>query len=243
MRPDFPPFRAWHGSGLRRDMHSRALSFVFPLLAAIGCSSSVATSADDVDGGTDATGDSIVGETGGTCAGETTPVEGGACTHSGVRGCEGPTTCALCYVNTWAKHPTTCDCVDGRWKCGTVAIYDCFGPGPGTYSDPACKYPSVVTDGGGDGPVDTADVGDARETGDASDTGGVKCGTTTCDGAGEYCVRPCCGGADTGTPCSPPPPFCTVTSCVPGTACHGVCPSGGTGYLDATKKEIACLCG
>jgi hypothetical protein len=92
-----------------------------------------------------------------------------------------------------------------------------------------------------DAPVEGDADALATDAFDSGDAAGAKCGDKTCAPT-EYCLHPCCGGADTGTPCKPAPPYCTVTSCVAGMFCSGICPGGGGGYVDGTKKEIACVC-
>ena len=202
----------------------------------LGCSSGTSASGDGSDGGGDTAVDGIVPPADAdhaVCFDETPAVNGAACTHPGDVRCDGQNVCVPCYHDRWSFSRTSCDCIAGTWKCNVAGVYDCFLPTAGTFEDAACTKRSV-TDAG----TDASDA-DALDTGDAA---GAKCGDKTC-AASEYCVHPCCGGADTGAPCKPAPPFCTVTSCVAGSTCSGICPGGGSGFVDGAKKEIACVCG
>jgi hypothetical protein len=74
----------------------------------------------------------------------------------------------------------------------------------------------------------------------------MACGSMTC-GAGQTCVRPCCGGAPPQPgqpPCTPPPPFCTATTSCKTTGNSTCCFSdGGAGCCGGLQKGgLSCLC-
>jgi hypothetical protein len=89
----------------------------------------------------------------------------------------------------------------------------------------------------------------------ATEASSVSCGATTCSGD-QYCIKPSCGGHDTGTPCTPAAPFCAKLpdecgdsnascSCLGSeetTICTG--DSGGGGQcseIDQAHRSVQCM--
>jgi hypothetical protein len=114
-----------------------------------------------------------------SCVG--TIVPGGACATTAM--CSLPAACRQCSAQLYIVDAPGCACTGGRWQCDHV---DCFGPGPGVFTDPGCTVPSVRDAGAVDAP-DAADASPVDACGGFSppdamipETGACPLGTTLC---------------------------------------------------------------
>ncbi len=121
---------------------------------------------------------------------------------------------------------------------------------PGSKDAPIDAPTDTLTDAPQDAPITT----------DAGQCGSLYLITPCCGGPALQCLPlPDGGGCPGGTqfsaacqngpgcrldPCKPAPPFCAAlpASCTPGKECWGICPSGGSGYVDAKTMAVRCVC-
>ena len=80
---------------------------------------------------------------------------------------------------------------------------------------------------------------EASEGGEVGEGGVLPCGDKSCT-ASEWCVIPCCGSADGGPPCTPPPRYCAPAGCSGG-GCDALC-FGRSSVPSATSRTVTCLC-
>ncbi len=118
----------------------RAPLLVLTLL--LGCSSSTTTPAV-VDGGADSA-KVDAADAGELCA------AGEGCGPDGVT-CTIPARCRSCGGGKYLYEAVTCNCYHNVYLCPRT---DCTASTPGTFSDPECKTPTTVPDGGSDTPSD-----------------------------------------------------------------------------------------
>lgn len=103
---------------------------------------------------------------------------------------------------------------------------------------------------GSSGSEDGGSAGSGGGSGCHPDTASAAttCGSSSCT-AGQICVQPCCGGADTGVPCTPDPPYCVDASALDCTGCsNGGPPSqcsyttGGCFSGNISGQQLTCMC-